>query len=119
MALEKVPAKALEYVRKLREVKYREALLTLLLKQYEIARIDEGRDAAIIQVLDKALPPERKSRPKRAIIVLCATFLALLLAIICSYAREALARARENPQYLARLQLLKFYFFRGRQMDPR
>jgi tyrosine-protein kinase Etk/Wzc len=109
IALEKVPAKALDYIRKWREMKYRESLWQLLVKQYEVARIDEGRDAAIIQVLDKAVPPERKSSPKRAIIVLAVTFLALLFAVLWVSFKEALERDKHDPGYLARLRLLKFY----------
>lgn len=115
IALEKVPAKALEYIRKFREVKYREALWQLLLKQYEIARIDEGRDAAIIQTLDKAIPPEKKSSPKRAIIVIFTTLLALIVAVAWVFFRESWERAKEDPQYASRLQLLKFYLFSQRR----
>jgi uncharacterized protein involved in exopolysaccharide biosynthesis len=109
VALAKVPTKALEWIRKYREVKYRESLLTLLLKQYEIARIDEGKEAAIIQILDKALPPERKSSPHRSVICISITLLAIFIAVIWAYAKEFLERAKEDPNYLARLQLLKFY----------
>jgi tyrosine-protein kinase Etk/Wzc len=112
IALEKVPAKMLEYVDRLREVKYREALLQVLLKQYEIARIDEGRDSAIIQVFDKAQPPQRKSRPHRGLIVISFTLLAVVLACLGAFGLEALEHARDNPQHLARLQLLKFYLSR-------
>lgn len=114
-ALEKVPARALEYVRKLREVKYRESLLQLMLKQYEIARIDEAKDSSMIQVLDKAVPPERRSWPRRTLIVISFAFLAFLVALLCSYWKEAIEKAREDPQYLTRMQLLKFYLTRGRK----
>ena len=119
IALEKVPAKMLEYVDKLREVKYREALLQVLLKQYEIARIDEGRDAAVIQIFDQAQAPHRKSRPHRGLIVLSCTLLAMVLASLGAYGLEALERARENPQHLARMQLLKFYLSSGRKPGNR
>lgn len=112
IALNKVPEKALKYFDKLREVTYRNALLQLMLKQYEAARVDEAKDFALIQVLDSALPPERKSRPHRAIICLSFTFLAFLIACSWIYFREAMQRAKEDPQYLARLQLLKFYLSR-------
>lgn len=116
-ALEKVPARALEYIRKFREVKYRETLLQLLLRQYEVARIDEAKDSSLIQVLDPAQPPDRRSRPKRAIIVVIATFVAILVAAIWVYVNEAWTGAKEDPHYLARWQLLKFYLSRasGRQ----
>jgi uncharacterized protein involved in exopolysaccharide biosynthesis len=113
IALSKVPSAGLEYVRRLRDVKYREALLELLTKQYEIARIDESKDASIIQVLDQAVTPERKSWPHRSIMVLLATLLALLFSVIWAYLAESLQRAKEDPQHLARLQILRMYLLRG------
>ena len=115
--VEKLPSKALLYARKLREVKYRELLLQLLLKQYEAARIDEAKDSALIQVMDPAIPPERKSRPHRGIICISLTMLAFLVACAWSLFREGIERAKEDPQYLARLQLLKFYLSRKRKTE--
>src|SRR6266568_624454 len=57
----KAPEVALEYARRFRDMKYQETLFEVLSKQYEIARIDEAKDATLIQVLDAAVPPERKS----------------------------------------------------------
>ncbi|HEY6351153.1 MAG TPA: Wzz/FepE/Etk N-terminal domain-containing protein [Candidatus Angelobacter sp.] len=111
--LEKVPGVALEYVRKFREVKYREALLELMLKQYEIARIDESKDSSIIQVLDKALPPEKRSWPPRTVLVMVCTFLALMVAISAVLVREKAQRTMEEPQFAAQFQLFRYYL-RGR-----
>lgn len=61
----KVPELQLEYVRKEREVKYHEALFDMLSRQYEAARLDESRDAPVLQVLDPASYPDTKSSPKR------------------------------------------------------
>src|SRR5947209_7700735 len=113
--LEKVPTAGLEYMRKLREVKYREALFELLAKQYEVARIDEAKDSAIIQPLDSAEPPERHSWPLRGLVIIAGTVLGLLIAIVWVYVSESLERAKEDPQYLARLQMLKMYMFKGRK----
>ena len=109
IALAKVPEAGLEYVRKLREVKYRETMLELMTKQYEIARIDESKDAAIVQLLDKAVPPEKRSWPPRAALVLVSTLLALLIAMAAAFYMEWLQKAKEDPQFVARLHLLKFY----------
>jgi uncharacterized protein involved in exopolysaccharide biosynthesis len=65
-----VPQVGLEYMRALRDLKYHETLFELLSKQYEVARIDEAKDAPIIQVLDPAVPPERKSWPPRALFII-------------------------------------------------
>ena len=66
----RVPAVSLEYARKLRDVKYHETLFELLAKQYEAARIDEAKAAPIIQVVDRAVPPDKKSGPHRSLILL-------------------------------------------------
>lgn len=109
IALEKVPARALEYIQKYREVKYRESLLELMLKQYELARIDESKDYSLIQVLDPGQPPERRSWPKRTAIVLASTILGSILALVAALFLEKMQRAREDPQFAAQLQLFKFY----------
>lgn len=107
--MRKMPAAVLQYLRSLREVKYRESLLELLTKQYEAARIDEARDSAIIQVLDKAVPPEVRSWPHRSVMVLSMVFVAFLVAVVAAFVLEAAERAKTDPQFLVRLQLLKFY----------
>jgi uncharacterized protein involved in exopolysaccharide biosynthesis len=91
----KVPEAGLEYVRRLREVKYYETVFELLAKQFEIAKIDEARDTSLVQVLDEAVVPERKSRPHRARIVIVCAILALLAAIAWALMRDAFARNRE------------------------
>lgn len=80
-----VPRAGLEYLRALRELKYHETLFELLSKQYEAARIDEAKDAPVIQVVNLAIPPERKSWPPRALFAIagacCSGILACLLAL--------------------------------------
>jgi len=71
----------LESIRLLREVKYNQMLYELLAKQFEAARLEEARDSAVIQVLDPAIPPEQKSKPRRSLIVLAATSFAFLLSL--------------------------------------
>jgi uncharacterized protein involved in exopolysaccharide biosynthesis len=113
--IENVPTAGLEYVRKLRDVKYHEALFALLARQYEAAKIDEARDTLIVQQMDKAVRPEKKSGPLRLLIVLAVTILALLVAIMVASFMEAMERAKEDPQFTARFQLFRFYFSRSRK----
>ena len=101
----KLPETGLEFLRKMREVKYQETLFELLSKQFEIAKIDEAKDAALIQVVDKALVPEQKSKPKRSLIVILATLMAFF--------REASARASLDPASAERMSLLRRYLRRG------
>jgi uncharacterized protein involved in exopolysaccharide biosynthesis len=71
--LQDVPGAGLEYLRAEHEVRYRQALFDLLIKQYDAARLDEAKDAAIIQVVEPAIEPDRKSSPKRGVIMLLLT----------------------------------------------
>lgn len=109
VALSKVPGVGLEYVRKLRAVKYRETLYELLTKQYEIARIDEAKEAAIIQVLDKAVVPEKRSWPPRAALVIVSTLLALIIILPVVFLIEWGKKSTQDPQFTAHWDLLKFY----------
>jgi uncharacterized protein involved in exopolysaccharide biosynthesis len=100
----KAPELGLEYVRRLRNTKYYEILFEVLAKQYEIARIDEAKDAALIQVLDVAVAPERKSKPKRAAIVLSTFVLSAFLTILAALVLEIF---RQSPLYAQRLAKLR------------
>jgi uncharacterized protein involved in exopolysaccharide biosynthesis len=102
----KVPEAGLEYVRKFRDVKYSETLFELLAKNFEVAKIDEAKEAAIIQIVDRAVVPDRKSKPRRGVIAIVATVLAALLSCICAFIREA---AQRDPLKAERLATLRRY----------
>ena len=71
-----------DYVNKFRDFKYQETLLELLAQQFELARLDEGRSLATVQVIDKAVAPERKAKPRRVIMGLATALGALLLTLV-------------------------------------
>jgi len=94
-------AAGLENIKILRDVKYYQMLYELLAKQYEIARLDEAKDSSIIQILDRAVQPERKFKPKRALIVLFATFMSFAAAIFLSFFienRRAMLASQEGAE---------------------
>lgn len=86
----------LENIKLLRDVKYHQMLYELLAKQYEVARLDEAKDTALIQVLDRAVEPERKSKPARALMVLSAAVLGFLLGTAWALLIETGNRAGVN-----------------------
>jgi uncharacterized protein involved in exopolysaccharide biosynthesis len=108
ISMRKVPEASLEYVRKLREVKYRETLLDLLTKQYEAARIDEAKDAAIVQVLDKAEPPELRTWPHRTSFVLTAVFLSFIFGPLIVFGWERSKKLEADPRFKSRMKQIKF-----------
>jgi len=102
-------SRGLDNLGRLRDVKYYEFLYELLAKQYELAKIDEAKDATIIQVLDKAIEPDRRSKPQRALIVVTTALVVLLVSIIWAFVRESVLRAKVDPARASRLQRLKAY----------
>ena len=98
-----VPAAGTGYVRKMRDLKYSETLFELLAKQYEVAKMDESRSGAPIQVIDKALIPEKKDRPKRLKSIAIASLAGVITGILASFFMETRERMAGDPA--ARLQL--------------
>jgi len=92
----------------LRDVKYYQMLYEMLAKQYEVARLDEAKDIPLIQVLDRAVEPEYKFKPQRALITVAAAFFGLILALIASFVSEAMSRPKSEDE-LEKLRLLKQY----------
>jgi uncharacterized protein involved in exopolysaccharide biosynthesis len=101
-----------DYVSKYREFKYRETLFELFARQYEIARVDESREGALIQVVDVAIPPEYKSKPKRAFIAVAATMLSLLLLGIFILVRHFWRESAADPNGAEKVARLRAAFGR-------
>lgn len=97
--LKKSPETSLKYVRLIRELKYQETLFELLAKQYELAKLDEAKNATLIQVLDKAIPPEKKSWPKRTIITLLAALIGQAISILLILIRNHVSKKMANPTF--------------------
>ena len=86
-----------DYVSKFREFKYNETLFELFAKQFEIAKVDESREGAVIQVLDAAQPPERKSKPKKALIAIISTLAAGFVLMLFVFIRQAMRNVKQDP----------------------
>lgn len=97
----------LENIKILRDLKYHQQLYELLSKHYEMARLDEAKDASVIQVLDPAIEPERRVGPKRAVLVVVATVLAFFFAVSVVLLRELGRVALQRPRHAAKWRELK------------
>ncbi|MGA2049207.1 MAG: Wzz/FepE/Etk N-terminal domain-containing protein [Terracidiphilus sp.] len=102
-----VPQAGLEYVRRLRDVKYNEAIFDILAKQFEIAQLDEAKQGALVQVVDPAVPPDRRSFPKRGLIVIGATFAGLLIGVFFAFAQAILVRMKDDIETSEKITFLK------------
>jgi uncharacterized protein involved in exopolysaccharide biosynthesis len=94
----KLPEISLEYARIYRDLKIQEVIYELLTQQYEQAKIMELKDTPSIQILDKASPPEKRSWPKRALIVIFAFLLSLFASIPLVFLLEYFDAVRNEPE---------------------
>ena len=107
LAAGQVPAAGLEYVRKVRDLRYHEALFETLSKQYEMARIEESKAPPLLQVVDRAVPLDRKTWPPRTLLVLLAGLFSAVFFIGLALARDTWARVRLEPQNAEQLAILR------------
>jgi uncharacterized protein involved in exopolysaccharide biosynthesis len=103
-----------KFFNNMRDLKYQQALVESLKRQYDVARMDEAKDANLIQVINEPLVPENPSKPQRKFIMMIGTFLGLIIGIILAFIMNNLDAAKQNPQSAERLNLLRRYFQRGK-----
>jgi uncharacterized protein involved in exopolysaccharide biosynthesis len=96
-----------DYVTKYREFKYQETLFELFAKQYELAKVDEAREGAVIQVLDIAQPPEKKAKPKPVLIGVIAMLASACVLLLIVFFRQALASSDRDPTLAPKMAKLK------------
>jgi tyrosine-protein kinase Etk/Wzc len=85
-----------EYVRKLRDVKYYETIFDILARQFELAKLDEAKEGALIQVVDPAIVPDKRSFPKRTLMTLAATLLGFFIGVFWAIWQAALGRLKAD-----------------------
>ena len=93
----KIPEAQLEFVRSWRDVKYYQTLFELIAKQYEIAKSQEAAEGVLVQVLDQAQVPDKKSKPHRSLIALITLVVAGMFGMVAAFLLEARDRARSDP----------------------
>jgi uncharacterized protein involved in exopolysaccharide biosynthesis len=108
-----VPAASLEYLRRMRDVRYQETLFEFMTRQYEMAKVDEAKQGQMIQVVDPALVPERRSWPPRTLLTLLAFILAAMIASFWVILQSAYEHVMENPEDADKVNQLR-QLLRGR-----
>jgi hypothetical protein len=103
----RVPEASLEYIRKYRDVQYNETIFNILARQFEAAKLDEAKQGAPIQVLDPAIAPDRRSSPKRALIVVVATVLGFIVGVFTALFQASFQHMKKNQNSREKLALLK------------
>lgn len=95
-----VPALGQEYLRLMREFKVQEAVVELLTKQYEMAKLSELKDVSTVQVIQKARVPDKKIKPKRFILIAIVTAFSFFLAVPLAFLLDFIDKLTEERKAL-------------------
>lgn len=107
-----IPALRGQYEVLYSRVRVGESLYRILLEQLEQAKIQENENIPTISILDRAKPPDTKSKPKRLLIVSGTFGLSVLFAVFMAAFLEYLARLKQNsPEDYARVLFFTEAFF--------
>lgn len=106
----KVPEAGMEYLRRLRDVKYYETISELIAKQFEIAKLDEARQGSIIQVVDVAVTPDKRSFPKRTVTIILVALIAFVVACGWAIFAAGMQRMIKDPTERQRIDALRATF---------
>lgn len=93
-----IPTVGTEYIRRMRDFKYKEMLYELLVKQYEAARLDEARESAVVQAIYPAKPPDKKAKPMMILMVALSGGLGIFLFTFSAVVIESLHKAFRKPE---------------------
>lgn len=100
-----IPDLGLKSLQLIREIKIQNAILQFVQQEYEKTLFEEKRDTPIVTVLDWAVPPDFRSRPRRTLIVLMAGGLSLMLSTLLAFVFEAMGNLDEANR--SKLQAIK------------
>lgn len=98
LAKGRLPEAGMEYLRRIRDVKYYETISELMARQFEIAKLDEAREGTTLQLIDAASIPDRRSSPKRAIILTVASFVSFFSGCVWCLLTESFTRLKNSPE---------------------
>lgn len=102
--------KALNYYRLYRNVEIYNAMLKFMIPLYEQARYEEQKDIPVLQVVDKAVPPEKKSYPPRTVLTIIITFFVISTAFTTMFINY---KVQNSSNEKLKLVFRKFFFLKN------
>ncbi len=88
--IDKIPNLSMQYAQMMINVEIRRKVIEYIYPQYELAKIDELKDLPTFEVMDSPKLAGLRSKPKRALIVVCCTIAAFLIACVIAFIKESL-----------------------------
>ncbi|MEE2754061.1 MAG: Wzz/FepE/Etk N-terminal domain-containing protein [Candidatus Latescibacterota bacterium] len=84
-----VPDLGLSALQFMRDLEIQNAIYKFVRQEYEKSKLEEDKEIAQVIPLDKAFPPDSRSKPARTMMVILAAGLSLVVSILLAYVFEA------------------------------
>ena len=89
---EQLPERGQEHLHLMRKFKTAESVYDMLVRQFEVSRLNAENDVSTIQVIQKALVPERKSKPAKSKLVMTSAFASLFFSLLLTFVMENMTK---------------------------
>jgi uncharacterized protein involved in exopolysaccharide biosynthesis len=106
MSIGRMPEAGLEYARKMRNVKFNEALYAILVGAVEAAKMDEAKTTAVVQEVQRAVAPTKAAKPNRPLYITAAALLGFFFSVVAAFIGEFKERALQNPRNKDKMEQL-------------
>ena len=108
LSLETLPDKGLQFLRLFRNVEILNAMLEFIIPMYEQVKFEEVKDIPVLQIIDSAVPPEKKSYPPRTLFALIITTILLVILTLVLFILENLQKTNNPKIQFIKRELLSF-----------
>ncbi len=95
---EQVPDLGMDLLRLTRDLKIQEAVYVFLTQKYEEAKYEEAKSTPTVQVLDPAVAPLFRSRPRRTLMVVVAVAASTLISVFLAFLFESIGEMRPEDR---------------------
>jgi len=95
-AFKDAPELGIQFIQLKRELEVQNQIYEFLTLQYEQAKLQELKDTPTVQVLDEAVPIQRRASPKRALTVMVAGFMAIMVSCFFAFVLEAWTNMKKD-----------------------
>jgi uncharacterized protein involved in exopolysaccharide biosynthesis len=104
--LSELPQQAKDYLRLERNIQIYASISQIILPLYEQAKYEEQKSIPVIQIIDPAIPPERKFFPPRTMVACCCAAAAFFISALLFVCWDMLLPRVADPKWIMFLKTI-------------
>ncbi len=101
-SMSETPAALMEYANLTAELELATKVYGTLLSSLESMKLQDATEKVFVEVIDRAIPPEKKSEPSRAMICVVGTMAGGFLSVLLAFVLDAFGKLLSDPEVRAK-----------------